>query len=233
MSSAETAQAPSPAATIDIDSSRPLSAPLVAEINALCDRLEDSEGGTTAVIRLHGTDTATQWPGAVGIDLVSRWEKALRRLEQTRSAKIVIVEGVCSGPAFEVLLTADLRIGAPGLRIDVPANDGSVWAGMSVHRLTNQLGGTRARRLVLFGAQVSAQRALETGLIDETAKDPAAVAARLAERFGRLVPAELAIRRQLVLDAGVTAFEEALGKHLAACDRTLRRSRGELAPAPR
>jgi isomerase DpgB len=37
---------------------------------------------------------------------------------------------------------------------------------------------------------------------------------------------ELAIRRQLLLDAGHTRFEDALGSHLAACDRALRRGAG-------
>jgi isomerase DpgB len=38
------------------------------------------------------------------------------------------------------------------------------------------------------------------------------------------VGAELAIRRQLVLEAPATTFEDALGTHLAACDRALRRA---------
>ncbi|MGZ2361627.1 enoyl-CoA hydratase-related protein [Streptomyces sp. 372A] len=223
----ELAQAPSSDTLLEIDSTRPLCPLLVADVNALCDRLEDAQGRTSAVIRLHGTGPAENWPGAVGIDLVSRWEKALRRLEQGRFAKIVTIEGVCSGPALDVLLTADHRIGAPGTRIAVPVSNDGVWSGMALHRLTNQLGGVHARRLMLFGAELSEQRALAAGLIDQVTKDPAAVAARLAERFARLDPSELAIRRQLIIEAGVTAFEEALGKHLAACDRTLRRSRGE------
>ncbi|MFE3761184.1 enoyl-CoA-hydratase DpgB [Streptomyces sp. NPDC059104] len=231
MPSSDLGQAPSPDTTLRIDSTRPLCPLLIAEVNDLCDRLEDANGRTSAVLRLHGTGPAENWPGDVGIDVVSRWEKALRRLEQGRFAKIATVEGVCSGPALDVLLTADHRIGAPGMRIAVAVNNDGVWAGMAVHRLTNQLGGLHARRLVLFGADLSEQRALAMGLIDQTAKDPAAVAARLAGRFARLDPVELAIRRQLVIEAGVTGFEEALGKHLAACDRTLRRTRGEFATA--
>nr|QAT18846.1 VemB [Streptomyces sp.] len=231
MSSSDLAQAPSLDTTLEIDSTRPLCLRLVAQVNDLCDRLEDANGATSAVIRLHGTGPAENWPGDVGIDVVSRWEKALRRLEQGRFAKIVTIEGVCSGPALDVLLTADHRIGTPGMRIAVPVTNDGVWAGMAVHRLTNQLGGLHARRLVLFGAELSEQRALSMGLIDQTTRDAAAVAARLAARFAQLDPAELAIRRQLVNEAGVTPFEEALGKHLAACDRSLRRTRDEFATA--
>ncbi|MFI9804314.1 enoyl-CoA-hydratase DpgB [Streptomyces sp. NPDC052301] len=231
MASSDLAQALSPDTALDLDCTRPLDAGLVADVNALCERLEDSTVRPVGVIRLHGAHAARDWPGRVGIDLVSRWEKALRRLEQTRAPRIVTAEGVCGGLGLEVLLTGDHRIGTPDLRIDVPVNDGGVWAGMAVHRLTNQLGGVHTRRLVLFGAEVTARRALVIGLIDQVAADPGAAAAKLAERLDGLEPAELAIRRQLVHDAGVTAFEDALGRHLAACERSLRRTRGEFADA--
>lgn len=104
MSSSDLAQAPAaPDTVLDIDSTRPLCPLLVADVTALCDRMEDAGGASSAVIRLHGTGPAENWPGDVGIDVVSRWERALRRLEQGRFAKIVTVEGVCSGPALDVL----------------------------------------------------------------------------------------------------------------------------------
>jgi isomerase DpgB len=63
-------------------------------------------------------------------------------------------------------------------------------------------------------------------LIDELTIDtPGALAA--AEDLARAVPGvELAIRRQLMQDAPAVSFEDALGAHLAACDRALRRSHG-------
>lgn len=218
---------------LGVDSAWSLSPSLVAEITGFCDRVEDAGDAATAVVRLHGTGPGEGWPGPVGIDLVTRWEKALRRLERLPVAKIAAVEGVCRGAALEVLLTCDYRIAAPGLRIDVPVHNGSVWAGMVLHRLVAQFGGTRARQLVLFGAELSAERALEIGLVDEIAASPVEAAGRVAGRFAAMAPAELAIRRRLLFDAGVTSFEEALGMHLAACDRELRRAGGEPVAAAR
>ena len=43
--------------------------------------------------------------------------------------------------------------------------------------------------------------------------------------LGRVAGAEHAIRRQLLLEAATTSYEDALGAHLAACDRELRRLR--------
>lgn len=211
---------------LSVDSATPLSSTLVAECNAFCDRVEDSDSGRVVQIQLHGDRAAGEWPGNVGIDLVTRWEKAVRRLERVAAVSIATVEGVCSGPALEVLLTSDCRIGMADLRIDIPVYRDSVWAGMFVHRLANQFGAARTRQLVLFGAQLTAEQAVAIGLVDEIAADPTVAVAQQAERCAGLVPDELAIRRRLLLDAGVTSFEEALGMHLAACDRTLRRSAG-------
>ncbi|WP_106399271.1 enoyl-CoA-hydratase DpgB [Actinocorallia populi] len=212
-------------AALAVDGGRPLSPALVEEIQAFCDLVEDAPGGTAAVIRLHGAQTPLDWPGAVGVDLVGRWEKALRRLERAPGVKIAVVDGPCHGPALELLLTCDYRIGAPDAMFGFPVRDGGVWAGMAVHRLVSQLGGTAARRMVLFGTSLSAQRALDAGLLDELAPDLDGAAARMAAAAAELEPDELAIRRRLVQDAAVTGFEEALGMHLAACERTLARLR--------
>jgi isomerase DpgB len=215
--------------TLAVDSARSLDPALIAELNAFCDRLEDAPGPVTAVLHLTGDRSAQSWPGSVGIDQVSRWEKALRRLERAPAVKIAVAERWCGGPALEVLLTADHRVAAPDVLIDVPVRGGSVWAGMLVHRLTNQFGAARARQLLLFGSRLTAERALAIGLVDETAADPMAAAAERAEDFREVLPDELAIRRRLIMDACATGFEEALGMHLAACDRTLRRFDAEAA----
>lgn len=218
--------------SLGIDSARPLTDELVAEVTEFCDRVEDraesmadGDGTPVAVIRLRGAGPAGGWPGDVGVHQVSRWEKTLRRLERTRAAKLATVEGVCGGAGLELLLVTDYRVAAPGARFEISAAGGGVWAGMAVHRLVNQLGGARARQLVLFGAGLRAETARQIGLADEVADDPAGTASRCAERARRLAPAGLAVRRQLVLDAGVTSYDEALGAHLAACDQALRRAR--------
>jgi isomerase DpgB len=64
-------------------------------------------------------------------------------------------------------------------------------------------------------------------LVDEVL-DPAdaRVESLLASVATRSGP-EFAIRRRLAMEASSTAFEDALGRHLSACDRELRRLRDE------
>ncbi len=95
---------------------------------------------------------------------------------------------------------------------------------MALYRLARHgAGAAPIRRALLVGDPVTAADALALHLVDEVTGDPAAALARAAERAAAFYP-DLAIRRQLMFDAATTGFEEALGAHLAACDRELRRT---------
>ncbi len=216
---------------LELDSDRELTPTLVAEVNDFCDRVEDAPAAGVAVVRLTGAampGAERAWPGAADVHLVSKWERALRRLERFGAASVAVAGGRCAGPALEVLFACDRRIALPDLRLEVPVTDEGVWPGMLWHRLVTQLGVGRARRL-LFRHELSAAEAAELGVVDEVTGDPdravAAVAAVVRGAAGR----DLAVRRRLLLDAAATGFEEALGAHLAACDRTLRRRAEEWA----
>jgi isomerase DpgB len=163
-------------------------------------------------------------PGETGIHQVSKWEQALRRLERLPVPIVALADGVLNGPGLEAMLVADYRIATEDLDLNLSQADGSLWPGMAMHRLAQQIGVARARRLVLFGGPVSGAEALKTGLVDEilpsgpTATQALDAAVRLAA--GR-TGSELAIRRRLLLDAATTDYEESLGAHLSACERAL------------
>lgn len=211
-----------------VDCGAPLTEHLVAAVTGVCDQVEDRDAD--AVVVLHVADTSapdyasTAWPGDAGVHLVNKWEGALRRLERLAAPIIAVAEGPCGGPAIEVLLAADYRIGTADASLRLPGRQGEVWPGMALHRLTTQIGVARARRLVLFGIELSAGEAEAAGLLDEVTVDVAEAVDAATKMADGLAGSELAIRRRLLLDASTTGFEEALGTHLAACDRMLRRT---------
>ncbi|GAA4212209.1 enoyl-CoA-hydratase DpgB [Microbispora amethystogenes] len=213
---------------LSVDGALPLSAGLVEAVQTLCDAAEDHADPGPVVIALSGVPdgaasgtTFGPAPGGLDIGLVSKWERALRRLERLPVRTCAVVLGDCGGTALEVLLATDLRVATPGARLVVPAYGDAVWPGMALYRLTQQAGVGGVRRAVLGGAPISAERALALHLLDGLSDDPAAALAALTDDLpGR----DLAIRRQLMFDAARTSFEDALGTHLAACDRALRRS---------
>lgn len=214
---------------LTVDTAGPLTPALVDDLNGLCDRVEDlaaAPGNPVVTVRLRGEAAggARPWPGEVAIDLVNKWERALRRLERLAAVTIAVAEGRCGGPALEVLLACDYRIGTNDLRLTLPLHGGGLWPGMIVHRMANQLGATRARQLILFGGEISATQGMQLGLVDDAVDDTASAVEAKALSLTGLTGSELAIRRRLLLDATTTSFEDALGAHLAACDRALRRS---------
>lgn len=209
-----------------IDGSLPLSAETIAALNTFIDRVEDSDADV-AVLHLSGVPSAPADHG-LNVHLVNKWERAVRRLERANAATIAVVTSDCGGMALELLLSTDCRLATADARLFVPANSGTAWPGMGLYRLANQVGPAKIRRMVLFGVPVSAIEAVELNLIDQIVNGDEAAQEREITLAAGLLNAgagtELAIRRQLMLDATTTSFEEALGKHLAACDRTLRRS---------
>lgn len=210
---------------LTINGGRQPTTELIEEVEAACARVEDGPDNPVIVLRVgtaSGEDDA-ETAAPVAIHLVNRWERALRRLERVNAVTLAVAEGRCGGPALEALLSSDYRIGGPELRIASSTEYGASWPGMAVHRLASQLGVAKARQLVLFGGELTADEAVAVGLVNEITDDvPGALAARI-ELARRLTGTEIAIRRRLLLEATSTSFEDALGTHLAACDRTLRR----------
>ncbi|MFJ8311053.1 MULTISPECIES: enoyl-CoA-hydratase DpgB [unclassified Streptomyces] len=209
---------------VDVDGTHPLPE-LTVRLNAACDRVEQRADHTVLRLQLLPVPADSRaWPPApADVQDVNRWERAVRRLERLPAMIVSTAAGVCGGPALDLLLASDFRIADPGLLLMLPVNDGHFWPGMAVYRLAQQLGAARARQIVLWGDDLDAGRAHELGLVDQLSDNLAAAAHTAVVMMGRISDRELAVRRQLLLEAPAAEFHDALGAHLAACDRELRR----------
>lgn len=208
-------------ATLTVDGRLPLSSAAVAAVNAACDAAEDGRTAAHLTLRLSGAPAVSPVEG-VTLSLVSKWERALRRLERLPVATIATAEGPCGGLALDLLLCADHRIADGAVSLVMPVRNGATWPGMTLYRLGRSHAGAAAvRRAVLFGTAIGAPEAVALQLVDVLADDVEAVLAATVATTASVRGSELAIRRQLLFDASTTSFEEALGAHLAACDRAL------------
>jgi isomerase DpgB len=205
-----------------------LSSELVLHLNQACDYMEASRG-PALLIHIKGTPNPTEeaqwWPGRghqVDIHLLTQWEQALRRVERLPSATVSATERQCGPFALEVLLSTDFRLASYDLNIRLQGPAGHVWPGMGLYRLANQVGAARSRRLSLFGANLSAIEAAQLGLIDEVVDQVMPRATTFVQSLPKGTCADVAVRRRLLLDAIGSTFENALGSHLAACDRLMR-----------
>jgi isomerase DpgB len=207
-----------------VDGSRPLSAETVAELGTVCGKAEGDDTGGFVIIRVSGVPKP-EWPSGLSTALVSKWERGLRRLERLPAVTIAIAEDDCGGPALDVLLAADYRIMSAGARLVMPVVAGATWPGMALYRLARHAAGAaRGRRAALFGTPIGAGAAHAMGVIDEVTDNVTIALQQAMVATAEVRGAELAIRRQLMLEAPATTFEDALGAHLAACDRALRRA---------
>ncbi len=208
-----------------VDGAQPLSPAIVAALDAFVDRVEDAPAEAVPVLDVSGVP-APDRVGLPAIGLVNKWERVLRRLERLKRPVMAVLTGDCGGLALEAALVTDLRVAATGTTLHLPTGPGGVWPGMGLYRLANQVGFARVRRSVLFGGTIAALDALDRDLLDEVTDDVAGAVAAAVAILGTTAGQDLAVRRQLMLDATTTSFEEALGRHLAACDRLLRRTEG-------
>lgn len=211
---------------LSIPSSAMLSDELVISITNALDQIEDADPSHTFLIRILSSDASeiVQWPGTVSINMVSRWERLLRRLERASFTTLVFCDGASSNIALELLLVADRRIVTSHFVISDLYFKGSIWPGMSLFRLCRQLGEARTRRLYFEAQQLTSSSAVSLGIADEVVDDYGMALSRLAVFLDIAPISDYAIRRRLMQDSQFVTFEDALGTHLAACDRALRRS---------
>jgi isomerase DpgB len=209
--------------SLAVTGAEPLPALTVA-VNAVCERMEDRADHSVLVLRLGPMDAFTrEWPGAVTVQDVNRWERAMRRIGRLPAMTVGAAEGPCAGASLDLLLVTDFRLCSTDMQLLFPVNDGHFWPGMAVYGLVQQFGLARARRIVLWGEDITADQALRMGLVDRTTPDMPAALREAILMLGRISDRELAIRRQLMIEATTNGFDESLGVHLAACDRELRR----------
>jgi isomerase DpgB len=201
---------------IHVDGRQPPSAEAIADIDATCYAAEDRDEYGRVIVNVTGAPRRS-WAGDLTLSLVNRWERMLRRLERLPVTTIGVASGDCGGIALDALLATDYRIATTSLRLRLPVEAGATWPGLALYRLVQQAGVAAVRRTVLLGAPIEARSALALNLIDELTDDVAAALAAVPSVPGP----EVAIRRQLMLDATVADFDNALGVHLAACERVL------------
>ena len=172
-----------------------------------------------AVIDLREAGPEHLSPGD-GISDVNGWERALHLIERSSAATVALFGRRVGGSALEVGLACDFRIADPGSQV-IWHNVGAVWPSTALFRLVQLIGPAQTIRLTLLGEPVHADAALVSGLVDVITDNPEAEVETLRTAVAGLD--DLRVVRQLIAEAAHTSYDEAVGAHLAACERYLRR----------
>lgn len=89
-------------------------------------------------------------------------------IEQMEIPVIAALNGVAAGGGLELALSCDFRFAAESARLGLPeGNVGLIPGSGGISRLVKLVGPSKAKRLIMTGEIISAERALKLGLVDE------------------------------------------------------------------
>lgn len=131
-----------------------------------------------------------------------RGQAVLSRIEASSRPVVAAVNGYALGGGLELALACHIRIAHPRARLGLPEVRLGVIPGYGgTQRLPRLVGRSRALRMILTGDPVTAEEALDTGLVDVVHEDPVESALPLLDRVYRNGP--LAVQHALRAVRGV------------------------------
>ena len=201
---------------------------MIKELTKACDYLEDDS--KCSVLELQGTTscfnrglnfTEFQPEQPMDINGFHKWEKICVRLERLRMITIAVLQGDVIGGGFQLALCTDLRIATPSAKFSLPEVKMGFLPGMAVYRLAKYIGLGHAKRLVLQGETIRAEKAQDLGIVDIITEDiPNAIQASV-QRFQPLHPITVQLARRLLNESFHDSYEDAIGHFLAAQQRAI------------
>ena len=185
-----------------------------ATLFKLRDALETAKRERVGAIVLTGAGTAAFSAGSDIKELASQTqdEKVAHTelgqsiadmIEQHPAPVIAAIEGYCLGGGLEMAMACDLRIAGAGATLGLPEvrNLSALPSWGGTVRLPRHVGVGRAREIIIFGRTLSADEALDWGLVNRVAAEGEAYAdaLALAREFAAAVdPGAAAMAKRLV-----------------------------------
>jgi enoyl-CoA hydratase/carnithine racemase len=163
-----------------------------------------------------GYDIGNLTPERLADVLTHPFEAALAALDAVEVPVIAAMGGHAFGGGLELALACDLRVCAAGARLGMPpARLGVVYSHTGLRRFVDAIGAARTRELFLTARPVTAEVALDWGLVNEVVDDVAAGSVALAAEIAALAP--LSVRgNKRVLRALIAPLDPALEAELLA-----------------
>jgi len=197
---------------------------LTSEIGAALDAAEAAQANTALVVRLPRVGEDRSWPRwSVHTDDVSRWERAILRMERSHVTTIAVLDGEVGGASLDLVLACTMRVATIGSVLHLPINDGQLWPGMGNYRFSREAGMGAARRVLLWSSELDMETCTALNVVDQTTSSLEATVHSVLQLVVEGSSMEVALRWNLLREDAATSADESLGMHLAACNRELRR----------
>jgi enoyl-CoA hydratase/carnithine racemase len=150
--------------------------------------------------------------------------RVIRRIETMSKPVVCAIRGACLGGGLELALGCHFRIAARGAKIGLPEVElGVVPAWGGTQRLTRTVGRARALEIMLLAKKLTADEALEAGLLMAVC-EPDGLDAHvhaLATELASKAPLAVAGILDAVIEGGPKSLEEGLAHEYAALERVI------------
>lgn len=126
--------------------------------------------------------------------------KAMNRIESSAFPVIACINGYALGGGCELALACDIRVAVSGAIIGLPEVDlGVIPAGGGTQRLIRTIGIGHAKELLYTAKKLTAEEALQIGLVNHVVGKPEMVAftMELAESIARNAPTSVSFAKRL------------------------------------
>jgi 2-(1,2-epoxy-1,2-dihydrophenyl)acetyl-CoA isomerase len=199
--------------------------PMLDDILAAMDRVEDSANGVRCLVMTgagqafcSGANLKARGAGKAkpaGVVLETHWHPLLRRLRRLHCPVVTAVNGAAAGGGMALALTGDIVIATRSSyflqafrRIGLVPDVGSTWL------LPRRISLARAMELSLLGEKLPAEKALHWGLINRVVDDGQALAEamKVARELAAGPTRALGLIRGLYWDSTESGFEDQLDR---------------------
>ncbi len=140
----------------------------------------------------------------VAVDMARIFGEAFEALSGFRGVSIAAINGYAMGGGLEVALACDIRIAEQQAIMALPeAKVGLLPCAGGTQNLTALVGEGWAKRIILCGEQMSAERARDIGLVEEVVEQGSALqsAVTLAESVANQSPSSVSACKTLIQNA--------------------------------
>lgn len=149
--------------------------------------------------------------------MAQKGQNVCNKIDALDKPVIVAINGICIGGGNEIALACHLRIASERAKLGQPeVNLGIIPGFGGTQRLPRLIGESKARKLILTGDLVSAQDALQLGLIDVVVKPEKLIesAIELAKRILRNSQVTIKYAQQAIRDGLKGPLQEGLKREI-------------------
>ncbi|MDF0604871.1 enoyl-CoA hydratase [Neisseriaceae bacterium TC5R-5] len=153
--------------------------------------------------------------GTAADKVLDAFTNALQSIRQYRGVTVAAINGYAMGGGLECALACDYMVAERGAKLGLPeAKVGIIPAAGGTKTLADKVGVAWAKRIILGGEVLSAQKAFDIGLIEELVDQGFAkiVALSLANKVAMQAPSAVAAARKLIEESP----NRTLAQHLSA-----------------